>query len=314
MEEASARTFSAEPVHVREQAPRRWRITHRTELHLLLAPYLLGAGVLVALPALLAFALAFAKYDALAPPVWYGLRNFSNLAADPRFWIALWNSLYFALVAVPLRVLGALALALLLHRRRRGAGLYRAAVYLPTVIPDAAYALVWLWIFNPFYGPLNLLLGALGLPAPAWLADPATARPALVLMSLFQIGEGFVVLLAARGSVPRDYYDCAVVDGGSRWQVFRHVTLPLLKPWLILLTFRDVMGTLQSTFTPAYLMTGGGPYYATLFAPLFIYQEAFDGFLFGQGAAMMLLVFLTTAALLFVVFYLLRGWGYADEH
>src|SRR5687768_3862003 len=194
---------------------------YRAELRSLLLPYLLGTLLLVALPALMSFALSFMEYDALAAPTWNGLQNFRIIFAERLLWVALANSLYFIALAVPLRVLGALALALLLNHRRRGVGAYRAAIYLPTVIPDVAYALVWLWIFNPFYGPLNLVLGALGLPAPAWLVNPATAKLAIVIMSLFQIGEGFVVLLAGLQDVPPDFYDAAAVDGASRWQSFR---------------------------------------------------------------------------------------------
>ena len=170
-----------------------------------------------------------------------------------------------------------------------------------------------MWILNPLYGPLNMILGALGLPAPAWLADARAARPALVLMSLFQIGEGFVLLLAALRSIPADYYAAAAVDGGGAWRVFRHLTLPLLWPWLTLLAVRDAIMTFQSTFTPAFLMTGGGPYYATLFLPLLAYSEAFDGFRFGQGSALTLLMLAATAALVAALLLLLSRWGYDDE-
>ncbi len=214
---------------------------------------------------------------------------------------------------MPLRVLGALLLALLLRERRPGTGFFRAAVYLPTVIPDVAYALVWLWIFNPFYGPLNLLLGAAGLPTPAWLVQADTAKPALVFMSLFQIGEGFVLLLAGLHSLPRDYYANAAVDGASRWQMARLITLPLLAPWLALLTVRDVILSFQTTFTPAYIMTGGDPYYATLFLPLLVFKEAFDSFRFGQGAALMTLLFLISAVLIGALLVTYRGWMDGDD-
>ncbi|MCI0520937.1 MAG: sugar ABC transporter permease [Chloroflexi bacterium] len=278
----------------------------------LLAPYLAGALLLVCLPALLSFAISLTRYDALSPPVWAGLQNFVDVYYEPLFWVALNNSLFYIVLAVPLRVLGALALALLLNKPRRGVGFYRAAVYLPSIIPETAYALIWLWIFNPLYGPLNLLLSSLGLPTPAWLVEPATARPALVLMSLFQIGEGFVVLLAGLRDISPECIDSAKVDGANRWQLFRWVTLPLLAPWLTLLTFRDVILSLQSTFTPAYIMTGGGPYYRTFFAPLLIYEEAFDRFRFGQGAAVMLLVFLVTLGLLLLLYGLFEGWGHNE--
>jgi multiple sugar transport system permease protein len=280
----------------------------------MLLPYLAGMFLLVAAPALLSFALALTQYDALSPPVWHGLGNFEQIFRNPLFWTAARNSIYFVALAVPLRVLGALVLALLLRERRRGVAVYRAAVYLPTVIPSVAYALIWTWIFNPIYGPLNQLLGAVGLPAPAWLVRPDTALIAIALMSAFQIGEGFVVLLAGLQDISPDYYQSAKLDGGGRWQLFRFITLPLLAPWLLLLTLRDIILSAQSTFTPAYLMTGGGPYYATLFMPLLIYQTAFDRFRFGQGAAMLLLLFLSVGLLLLLVYYVMRSWGLADDH
>lgn len=279
----------------------------------LLLPYFLGAFILVFLPALLSFGLSFFRYDALSPPVWAGWQNFIDINSEPLFWTALRNSLYFIVVAVPLRVVGALLLALLLNHPGRGVGIYRAAVYLPSVIPDAAYALIWLWIINPLYGPLNGLLAAAGLPVQSWLVNPQTAKQAIVLMSFFQIGEGFVVLLAGLRGISSDYYDSAKVDGGSPLQVFQLITLPLLAPWLILLTVRDTILSFQNTFTPAYLMTGGGPYYATLFLPLEIYEEAFDRFRFGPGSAMMLVMFLLTLALLVFLFWFFAGWGYDED-
>ncbi len=284
-------------------------------LYLLMAPYLAGTLVLVLVPAVLMFGLAFTTFDGLAPPQWSGLGTFREvLVRDPLVHVAALNSLYFVALAVPLRVLSALLLALLLNRPRRGVAVYRVAVYLPTIIPDVAYALIWLWIFNPLYGPLNTLLGMLGWPEPVWLADARTAKLAIVVMSAFQIGEGFAVLLAGLQDVPRDLYDATVVDGGNRRQMLRYITLPLLAPWLLLLTLRDIIMSAQTTFTPAYIMTGGDPYYATLFFPLLIYQRAFDRFRFGEGAAMMLLLFVAVGALLLLVYYLVRIWGYESEH
>lgn len=292
---------------------RRFGLPWRVGLWAMLLPYLLGTLLLVALPALMSAGLAFTSYDALSPPVFVGLTNFRLLAADPMVTTAFANSLVFVILAVPLRILGALALALLLQRPRRGVAGYRAAVYVPTVIPDVAYALIWLWIFNPLFGPVNLLLGALGLPAPAWLAEADTARYPFVIMSLFQIGEGFVVLLAALRGLPPEYFDAGAVDGAGRWASFRHLTLPLLLPWLVLLTFRDIILSFQVTFTPSFVMTGGDPYYATLFLPLLTYEEAFDRFRFGPGSALMLLVFLASAALIAAAYLLFRGRGYTGD-
>jgi multiple sugar transport system permease protein len=298
--------------------PKTIRPAHRgqrytRQLLLMLAPYLVGMLLLVALPALLALGMAFFSYDALSPPTWNGFESFEETLGNPLFWTAARNSLLYLALAAPLRLLAALALALLLGARRPGVGLYRAAVYLPTVVPDVAYALIWLWVLNPFYGPLNLALGALGLPAPAWLADPRTALLGIVLMSLFQIGEGLVVLLAALSGVPSEYHQAAALDGASPLQRFIRITLPLIAPWLLLLALRDLIVSAHSSFTPVYLMTGGGPYNATLLLPLLIYEEAFDRLRFGEGAAMLLLLIGWTAMLIWLLYELLGGWGYADE-
>jgi multiple sugar transport system permease protein len=286
---------------------------YHTELRWLLLPYLLGTLLLVGLPALLTLALAFFQYDALSAPQWVGLWNFQDIFGDPLLWVALRNSLYFIFLAVPLQVLLALTLALLLNQRRRGTGLYRAAVYLPTVIPDVAFALMALWIFNPLYGPLNLILRGLGLPAPAWLIDPNTAKLVFVIMSLFQIGEAFVILLIGLQDIPPEVNAAAAVDGSSAWQSLRHITLPLWLPWIALVTFRAVIVNFQWTFTPSLIMTGGDPYYATLFMPLLIYEEAFDRFRFGPGAAMLLIVVVMTVYFISTLYVLFKNREPANE-
>lgn len=279
----------------------------------MLLPFLSGVFLLVLLPLLLSFGLAFTSYDGLAAPSWRGFQNFRDLFADELFWIALRNSTLFVLITVPLRVGGALALAMLLNRPRRGVGFYRAAIYLPTIVPSVAYALIWLWLLNPLYGPINMLLSSAGLPAPAWLADSRTALPAIALMASFQLGEGFIVALVALQEIPRDYYQAAALDGAGRWQLFRHITLPLIAPWLLLLSIRDIIVSVQSSFAPALLMTEGGPYYATLFLPLLMYETAFDRFRFGMGAAIMVLVFLGVALLIWLLYAAVGGWGYDEE-
>lgn len=286
---------------------------YQRDLWVMLSPYLVGTLLLVALPASVTLYLAFHQYDALSKPLWFGTTNFNSMFRDDVFVISIRNSATFALLSVPFRLLGALLLALLLSQRRRGVGFYRVAVYLPTIIPDVAYALVWLWIFNPVYGPLNKALAIFGIDGPAWLVNRESALLAIVIMSLFQIGEGFIVLLASLQGVPHDYYEAAQVDGASGWQRFRLITFPLIRPWLVLLMLRDIILSTQSTFTPAFIMTGGDPYYATMFLPLVIYEEAYDRFRFGLASAMMVFMFLVLTALLILVYLVVRGWGYDDE-
>jgi multiple sugar transport system permease protein len=280
---------------------------------MLLAPFLIGTALLIGLPALLTLGLAFTEYDALSPPLWSGMQNFRTIFQRDVFWIAVGNSLLFVAVGAPLQLLGALSLALLLHHPRYGVRQYRIAAYLPSVIPDVAYALIWLWLFNPLYGPINRLLAVLGLPQPAWLVDADTALLSLVLMATFRIGEGMLVLIAARQGMPLEYFQAAALDGGNRWQIFRYVTLPLLAPWLVLLLIRDILLSAQSTFTPVYMMTEGGPGYATTLLPYLIYDEAFTHFRIGHASSMMLVMFVGIGALLWLAYKLVGGWGYGDE-
>jgi multiple sugar transport system permease protein len=208
-----------------------------------------------------------------------------------------------------LRLFGALGLALLLHRRFRGVGVYRTASYLPTVVPDVAYALLWLWIFNPLYGPLNLILEAVGGPTPRWLTDPRDAQAAVILMSLFTIGEGFLVALATRQSLPRELYELAAVEAAKPWYVFGRVTLPLMAPTLLLLMFRDTIFSFQANFVPALIVTDGGPPpYATTYLPLFVYRTGFEYLRYGYAAAATLTMFALTAAIVYAQWRIIRRW------
>lgn len=286
---------------------------HQLQLWLLLTPFLAGAFLLIGLPALMTLGLAFTRYDALAAPMWVGLENFAAIMRREVFWIAARNSLLFAAIAAPLQVAGALLLALLLHPARRGVHFYRASIYLTTVIPDVAFALIWLWLLNPIYGPIHALLGWLGAPQPAWLVDPRTALPALAIMAATRVGEGMLLLIAARQALPVALFQAAMLDGAGRWQSFRHITWPLLAPWLLLLLVRDVVIGAHSAFTPVYIMTGGGPGYATTLLPFLIYEEAFSHLRIGQAAAMLTMMFVVVGLSIGLVFRRTRGWGYGDD-
>ena len=285
----------------------------------MLGPYLLGLVVLILIPAALVFPLAFTQYDALSPPEPIGLANFAELLTDRQFQAGVQLSVALVLVAVPLRVLGALLLALLLQARRRGFGLFRGAAYLPTIIPDVAYALVWLYIFNPLYGPLTNLSHVFqsfveveilpaGPPPGVWLTDPQAARVGVILMLLFTIGEGFVLLLAALHEIPRELHEQAAIDGASGDQQLTQITLPLLAPALLLLSLRDTIFTLQASFVAAIIVTKGGPYYATTYLPYWIYLNTTEFQRFGYAAAMNWVLYGITAAIIILQFWIARRW------
>ena len=275
----------------------------------MLLPYAIGIGVLVLLPAIFTFGMSFYEYDLIRPGDFIGLSNFTELARDEVFWIAVVNSLGFVAAAVPLRLLGALGLALLLHKRFRGVGAYRTAAYLPTVVPDVAYALLWLWLLNPLFGPLNLVLDAVGLPTFNWLVTPEASRAGIVIMSLFTIGEGFLVAMATRQQIPEELYEISAIEGAGRWNIFRRVTFPMMAPTLLLLLLRDTIFSFQVTFVPALLVTGGGPApYGTTYLPLFIYRNAFEFLRYGYAAAATVIMFLMTFVIIEVQARIARRW------
>jgi multiple sugar transport system permease protein len=269
----------------------------------MLAPYLLGLVALVLVPFAVTLAMAFTEYDLIRPPRWTGIENVLELARDPVFRTALMNSLVFAAIAVPLRLLVALGLALLLHRRAPVVGTARTSAALPTAVPEIAYGLLWLWLLNPLYGPINQLLRlggengltVLGRTPPQWLTDPTDARAAIILMSAFTIGETFIILVATRRALPPEVYELAAVEDATGWDVFRRVTLPLMVPVLVLLALRDTIQSLQFSFVPALVVTDGGPPpYATTYLPLFVYRNAFEYLRYGYAAAATLVMLALT--------------------
>ena len=274
----------------------------------LLTPFALGVVLLLGVPAVLTFGYAFTDHTGFGDPSFTGLANVRRALADPLAAASLRASLTFALLAVPLRLLIAGSLGIALARPWRGARLARVLVYLPTVIPDVALALVFLWVFNPLYGPVNQVLGALGLPQPVWLGTAWGARWAIVTMMLFPIGEAFLVVLAGRRELDHTVYEAATVDGASAWQQLWHVTLPQLAPLLVLLALRDTILSLQVNFVPAYILTDGGPDAATLFLPVYIYDQAFEFLGFGYGALLSLILLSVTALLITLQALLAKRW------
>lgn len=269
--------------------------SYRWQIRLLLVPFLLGGIFLVLVPILGTMGLAFTTYDIFSPPQWNGLANFQNFLVDVRFKRALYNSLWFGAIAVPLRVSGAFLLAYALNRSGRAFEIARATVYLPTIIPEVAYALVWLLILNPGFGPINLALNAMGLPGVAWLQDPLMARGSIVVMWLFQLGEGFVLMLAMLQTIPPELFEAAHIDGASRFQTFSRLVLPLMAPALFLLSFRDTTLSFQGTFVPGLITTETGPYYSTFFLSHYIVDESFHMFRYGYGAAAAMVLYFVTA-------------------
>jgi multiple sugar transport system permease protein len=269
-------------------------------------PWILGFVVFTGGPILFSFLFSFCEYDVLSPGRWVGLRNYHYLfSEDPVFWKALANTL-FMLLGLPLSLAVGLGMALLLNAKVRGMSVWRTFFYLPAIVPGVASALLWMWIFQPTHGLLNRLfdlcgatwllqqfvgvLDALHLGHPfriplQWLNDEVTSKPALILMGLWSAGAGMIIWLAGLKGIPEHLYEAAEIDGASRWQKFRHITLPMLTPYIFFNLLMGMIGTFQQ-FESAYVMTQGGPVDSTLFFGYHLFNNAFRYFRMGQASAM----------------------------
>ena len=285
---------------------------YRAQLWLLLLPFLVGTIVLIVMPMVVTLLLGLTEYDLFSPPHWIGFANFQNWVNDKLFQRALYNSVWFILIAVPLRVLGALLLALFLNRDGRAFGVGRAVVYVPTIMPEVAYALVWLLILNPGFGAVNLALNALGLPSVGWTLEPFPARVSVTVMWLFQLGEGFVLMLAALQLIPHELLEAAAMDGANKWQRFWKIIFPFLVPALLLLAFRDIALSFQGVFVAGMLTTQNGPYYTTYFLPHYVADEAFALFRYGYASATTSLIYVVTVLIVTGLFILVRQRRRAD--
>ncbi|MCW2498960.1 MAG: sugar transport system, permease protein [Frankiales bacterium] len=270
-------------------------------------PFVVGALVLVVAPAVVTAGYAFTTYDGLSPATFNGLGTFRDVLADPELHNSLRSTGWFLLLAVPLRIVGGLLLALLADGSSRLAGATRVSVFAPSVIPDPATALIWLWVVNPLYGPLGAVLRLTGgTPGPV-LIDTWGARLTIVALSVFALGEGFLVTLAARRELPESLYDAARVEGARPLARFRRITLPLLAPVLLLLTARDVLVSMTNALVPTLLLTRGGPLDATKTLPLLVYERGFREGDLGEGAALAVLTLLLGVAAFVVALLALRA-------
>lgn len=260
------------------------------------APAIVGLLCFTAYPIAASFYYSFTRYSVMKPPHWVGVANYANLVHDELFWKSLWNTLYFAGLAVPLGILTALGLALLLNLRVRGQAVYRTCFYIPSIVPLVAGSVLWVWLFNPQNGAINALLRPVlhvfGLEPPGWFADPAWAKPAIILWSLWGVGGSIVIFLAALQDVPRELLEAAEVDGAGALHRLRHITLPFISPQILFVLIMGLIGAFQF-FTPAYVMTrgAGGPVDATLFYSLYLFNTAFADFKMGYACALAWILF-----------------------
>lgn len=251
--------------------------------YLFISPWLIAFFAFTFIPIIASFLLAFTNYDVLNPSWgWVGLQNFERMfTRDPRYIKSLQATFFYAFMAIPLRLIFALAIAMLLNTNRRMVSGYRAAYYAPSIVGGSvAIAVMWREIFGRD-GLVNAILGA----DIAWLGNPNTAIWTLIILAVWQFGSPMLIFLAGLKQIPREFYEAAAIDGANGWQQFWRITLPLLTP---IIFFNLVMQLISGfmVFTQAFIITGGAPLDTTLFYALYLYQRAFVSLQMGYASAM----------------------------
>lgn len=252
-----------------------------------LAPNFFGFLLFVSLPVLASIAISFFQWDGLTwPPRFVGVNNYVELFCDEKF-RRVWFNTLILMAGIPLNITVSLALALLLNRKLRGIVIYRTIFFLPTITAGVAIYLLWQWLYNPNYGPVNAFLEWCNIPAPAWLQSTFWAKPALIMMNLWIAAGGFntVLFLAGLQNINPELYEAAAIDGANCFDRFRNVTLPQLRPTLFFIVTMGVINGFQSGFEQAYVMTRGGPDGSTTTVDFYIYDLAYREYRMGYASA-----------------------------
>lgn len=295
-------------------APRRYK--HNGAALLFLTPWLIGIVGLTIGPMIVSLYYSLTDFDFLNPPQLIGLDNYTRMLEDDRFLRSLSNTIAYVGLSVPLRLVVALAVAMLLQRAVRGVGIYRAAFYLPSLLGGSvAVAVLWRQVFGGD-GLVNQLLAAVGIvDTPAWVSSPDHALGTLILLAAWQFGSPMLIFLAGLQQIPRDLYEAAEIDGAGKATRFWRITLPLLTPVILFNLVMQMITAFQS-FTPSYVVSNGtgGPLDATLLYTLYLYQRAFVHFEMGYASAMAWVLLLIIGVMTLLVFRSARSWVfYGDD-
>ncbi len=289
---------------------------------LLLSPWIVGFCFFTLVPMGLTLYWSFTHYDLTSNPVRIGLNNYKFMfgigsASDPYYWTAVKNTIWIIAFGVPLRIFFGIATAMLLTRPKRGVNVYRTLFFLPSIAPKVGAALIFVYLFNPATGPineaLNWIFSALGwdVQAPLWFFDPVWAKPALLFLGLWGIGDAVVLYLAGLLNVPRQLYEAISIEGAGPWQRFRYVTLPMLTPVILFTLVLGIIDGLQY-FDQAYVASGanslGDPQNSLLFYGVWMYEQAFNFFHMGYASAMAWVLFVVTMLLTAILLTTSRRW------
>ncbi len=286
------------------------RRTEAIQGFLFISPWIIGFLAFTAYPILSSLYYAFTRYDVINDPVWVGLQNFQTMfTTDPNFATALYNTVYFVVIGLPLAIVVSFLLAGQLNNPIVGRPTFRTIFFLPSIFPVVAVAMVWLWLYNPNYGLINSTLSALGFKVVPFLSDPSIAKLSLILMAVWGQGGSIVIFLAALQDVPREMYDAAKVDGANGLQRFVNITIPLCTPTILFVLITGLIGWFQY-FTPVYIMTQGGPLQSTNVYAYYLFQSAFTFFKMGYASALAWVLFVIIVVFTYITFRTSARWVY----
>ncbi|GAA4585125.1 sugar ABC transporter permease [Planotetraspora phitsanulokensis] len=307
-------------------APFRTRERRRANLRALLylSPWIVGFGVFFAYPLISTVYFSFQRYDMFTlEPV--GLLNWKYFLRDDAAWTSIKNTLWLVVVMVPLRVVFGLGVAQLVTKLKAGAGVFRTIFYLPSLVPLVAGTLGFVYLLNPGTGPVQAILGAVGIPSPDWFGDPAWSKWGLTLLALWSVGDLMVIFMAALLDVPKQLYEAAALDGASAWQQFTRITLPVIRPVVMFSAVTGVIQTLQyftqamvaarvasgATDSAGSVFTPGYPDGSTLTFPEWLFQEGFRDFAMGYACVLALILF--AVSMIFTLILLRQFRGFSEE-
>lgn len=261
------------------------------------SPWIVGFGVFLAYPLAASIYLSLCDYSVLRKPVFVGLHNYAEMLHDDVFWQSLVNTAIYAGLAIPVGLAVSISLALLLNTKVRGMRFYRAAIYLPSLVPTVSLAMVGMWMFNGERGLVNQLLKYVGITGPNWMGDVAWSKPALILMALWGVGNTVVIFLAGLQDVPVSLYESASLDGANAWHKTKFVTLPMISPVIQFNLIMGIIGALQIFAEPYIMFPNGAPARSTYFYTMYLFDNAFRYTKMGYACAMGWVLFFIIFAL-----------------
>jgi multiple sugar transport system permease protein len=271
------------------------------------SPWLIGFTLFLLYPIAASFYYSLTEFSVLQTPTFIGLANYQELRQDAVFWKSVSNTFYYAAFALPLGMFVALSIAMLLNTDVKGMAVYRTIYFLPSLVPTVATAILWLWIFNGEFGILNHGLSQIGIQGPNWLTDPKWSKWALILLSVWGVGNAVVIYLAGLQDVPEHLYEAADLDGAHWLQKIRHVTLPMLSPVILFNLIMGIIGTFQFFAIPFVMAPNGQPARSAYFVAVDLYDNAFQYLQMGYASAVAWVLFLVIAALTALAFWVSRG-------